>query len=121
MSKNEVPADLAIAAFVQVIKDAAAELPEFRSRLVEALGLTVIYEGSEQYQGANPATHAARWSEDAFSRIWGSASPAELKAVLKERGLASPDDIKDTKGKKPALLGLLYSRALAQAEETGKR
>lgn len=119
MSKNEVPADLAIAAFVQVIKDAAAELPEFRSRLVEALGLTVIYEGHEQYQGANPATHAARWSEDAFQRIWSGASLKELQTVLKERGLASPDDIKGKK--KPALLSLLYTRALAQAEETGKR
>lgn len=119
MPKNEVPADLAIAAFVQAIKDAAAELPEFRSRLVDALGFTVLYEGAEQYQGANPATQAARWSEDAFKRIWARATVTELKNTLKERGLASPDDLR---GKSKAdLLTLLYRRALAQAEETGKR
>lgn len=119
MPNNEVPADLAIEAFLQAIKDAAAEIPEFRSRLVDALGFTVLFEGAEQYQGANPATQAARWSEDAFKRIWAGATAAELKKVLKDRGLASVDDLR---GKaKPALLTLLYRRALAQAEETGKR
>jgi hypothetical protein len=120
MPNNEVPADLAIEAFLQAIKDAAAEIPEFRSRLVDALGFTVLFEGAEQYQGANPATQAARWSEDAFKRIWAGATPAELKKVLKDRGLASEDDLKGKKTK-PALLTLLYQRALAQAEETGKR
>lgn len=118
MSRNEVSAELAINGFLQAVKDAAAESPEFRARLVGALGFTVLYEGEEQFAGANPAAQAARWSEDAFTRIWSGARVAELKSVMKDRELATNDDMRGMR--KADLIGLLYRRALAQAEETGR-
>jgi len=43
---------------------------------------------------------------------------AEVKAVLKDHQLATPDDMRGLK--KAQLTELLYRRALSQAEETGK-
>lgn len=118
MSRREVSADIAINEFLRAVKDAAAENPTFRARLVDALGFTVLYEGEEQFAGADPATQAARWSKDAFLRIWSGAKVAEVKAVLKDHQLATPDDMRGLK--KAQLTELLYRRALSQAEETGK-
>ncbi|KCZ55617.1 hypothetical protein HY29_10860 [Hyphomonas beringensis] len=115
MTENEIDAQKAINGFLAAIRDAAAESPAFRARLIEAMQVTVLYEGQEQFQGANPAVQAARWSKDAFCRIWGAAKVGELKATLKENDLATATDMKGMK--KNDLVELLYKRALSRAEE----
>jgi len=117
MSEHPISSTKAINGFLDAVRDAAAESPAFRARLIEALCMTVVYEGEEQFEGADPAAQAARWSEDAFKRIWNGAKPAEIRAVLRDKDLATPTDSKGFK--KPQLLDLLYERALAQAEELG--
>ncbi len=115
MPQNEVSVQAAVDSFLDAVRDAAAESPSFRARLVEALGFTVLYEGEEQFEGADPAMQAARWSEDAFVRIWSGAKPAEIRAVLKDKELATPTDMR---GKpKKELIKLLYECALARAVE----
>ena len=106
-----------IDSFLNVVRDAAAESPAMRARLIEALGVSVIYEGEEQFEGANPVTHAARWSQDAFVRIWSGAKVSEIKAVLKTNLLATPTDMRGLK--KGDLTKMLYQRSLAKAEELG--
>lgn len=115
MAHDESTALNAIDRFLNTIRDAAAESPTFRAKLIEAMQLTVLYEGEEQFAGADPAVQASRWSEDAFMRIWSGAKVGELKAVLKDHDLATPTDMKGLK--KAELIQLLYRRALKRAEE----
>lgn len=117
MSNKVVAAKDAVNAFLDLLKDTVAEDPQFRARMVDVLGLTVVYEGEEQFQGANPVKQAAQWSEDAFARIWSGAKVTDLKQVLKERSLATATDMRGLK--KSDLISLLYRRALEQAENTG--
>lgn len=118
MSHDEVSAQIALNKFLQTVKDAAAEDPKLRSRLVEALDLTVLYEGEEQFVGADPLKQANRWSEDAFTRIWSKATVGQIKAALKDHGLATNSDM--SKKKKPELIELLYRRASRAAQNDGR-
>lgn len=117
MTSKAVKSTEAVNAFFQVLRDTVAEDPAFRARIVEALDLTVVYEGEEQFQGANPVKQASIWTKDAFSRIWNGAKVTELRAVLKERNLATAADMKGLR--KSQLIDLLYDRSFEQAENTG--
>lgn len=118
MDDKHVSADIAIDGFLRAVKDAAAEMPEFRARLIEALGFTVLYEGEEQFEGADPVRQAGLWSHDAFARIWSKATLKQIKDALKARQLATPEDMKGKK--KPQLIGMLYDRALKAYQNDGK-
>lgn len=118
MHRKEVSADVAIDAFLSAVKDAAAEMPEFRARLISALGYTVLYEGAEQFEGADPVAQANRWSPDAFKRIWGGATVSQLKKTLKDRELATTEDMRGRR--KPELIELLFDRAHAEAKNDGR-
>ncbi|MEL7040749.1 MAG: hypothetical protein AAGL90_04450 [Pseudomonadota bacterium] len=118
MSQIEVSASIAINAFLEAIKDAAAEDPNFRARLVHALDLTVLYEGDEQFEGANPVRQAKRWSMEAFKRIWSSAKVGQIKAAIKAHGLATTTDMKGLN--KAALIELLYRRAEEKSRNDGR-
>lgn len=117
MSQPEISAQKALNRFLQTVKDAAAEDAGFRARLIEALGVTVLYEGDEQFEGANPVSQAKRWSPEAFERIWKPAKVPQIKAALKDHNLATASDMK---GKtKAALIAMLYTRAEEKSRETG--
>lgn len=109
MSNEHMSADLAINRFLKAIKDSAAESPDFRARLIEALNVTVLYEGEEQFEGANPVRQAGIWSEDAFSRIWSKASLKQIRETLKAYQLATAEDMKSKK--KPQLIAMMFDRA----------
>ncbi|MEM1087992.1 MAG: hypothetical protein AAGH90_09685 [Pseudomonadota bacterium] len=117
MGNPEMRAQTALNRFLQTVKDAAAEDPGLSTRLIEALGVTVLYEGDEQFEGANPVSQAKRWSPEAFKRIWGTAKVGQIKAALKDHELATATDMKGKK--KAALIDLLYKRAEARSRETG--
>lgn len=109
---------MAIDKFLRAIKNAAAESPEFRARLIDAIGVTVLYEGEEQFQGADPVRQAGMWSEDAFTRIWSSASLAQIKSSLKAYQLATNEDMKGKR--KPQLIAMLFDRALKAQNNDGR-
>lgn len=115
MAQNQLEPLTAIDRFLDAVRDAAAESPAFRAKLIDVLGFTVLYEGEEQFEGANPVTQAATWSEDAFLRIWSGAKVGEVKAVLKDQDLATTTDMRGLK--KSDLISLLYDRSLKRAEE----
>lgn len=118
MTNNEVSAQTALNNFLQAVGDAAAEDAKLRSRLIETLNFTVLYEGEEQFIGADPTKQAQRWSEDAFCRIWGRATVTQIKAALKDHGLATTSDMRGLR--KPNLLELLYRRASRAAKNDGR-
>lgn len=118
MSKEHLSAEMAIDGFLRAVKDAAAEVPEFRARLIDALGFVVLYEGDEQFEGADPVKQAGLWSQDAFARIWGKASVKQLKDALKANQLATNEDMKAKK--KPQLITMLFERALDAHQNDGR-
>jgi len=118
MDKEYLTADLAINRFLRAVKDAAAESPEFRARIIEALNVTVLYEGEEQFVGADPIKQAGKWSQDAFARIWSKATLGQIKTVMKSYQLATPEDMKGKR--KPQLIELLYDRAQKESHNDGR-
>ena len=109
MNDRHVSAEAALSAFFRAVKDEAMVSPAFRARLIDALGVNVLYEGEEQFEGANPIKQAGLWSEDAFLRIWSKASMKQIRDVLKSYQLATPEDMKGKK--RPQLVAMLYDRA----------
>ena len=118
MTTREVAPDIALSAFLEAVKDAAAEDPAFKARLIDALGFTVLYEGEEQFEGANPVSQAQRWSPDAFKRIWNGARVPQIKEALKSHELATNSDMKGLK--KAELIELMYRRAEQKAQNDGR-
>lgn len=111
--------DVALRAFLDVVASEAEINAAFRNRLLAAIGAKVIFEGEDDIATADPVSLSVRYSEDAFRRIWGILKPADLKALLVAKGLASKEDVKPLK-KAPELLGLLWSRSREKAEELGR-
>ena len=112
-----IEADEAISRLFDILKDAAKDDPALRSRMISALGVTVRYEGAEQFEGSDPAKMASEWSQDAFKRIWNGATAAQIKAALKEHALATSTDMRGLR--KPQLVELIYERAFEQADSRG--
>jgi hypothetical protein len=117
MSDRHVSAEAALGAFFRAVKDEAMISPAFRARLVDALGVTVLYEGEEQFEGANPIKQAGLWSEDAFIRIWSKATSRQIKDAVKAYQLATPEDMKGKK--KLQLVEMLYDRAQQEHDNDG--
>lgn len=109
MDDKHVSAEVALSAFFRAVRDEANVSPAFRARLIDALGINVLYEGEEQFEGANPVKQAGLWSEDAFARIWSKASLKQIREALKLHQLATPEDMKGKR--KPQLVEMLYERA----------
>ena len=118
MGKEYGSAETALNKFMDVIRDEIAENPSLRRRLTDALGCEVLYEGAEQFDGANPSRQAAKWSKEAFARLWNAATVGQIKKCFKENELATPSDLKGLR--KAQLVDLLYERALEHAEASGK-
>jgi hypothetical protein len=118
MTENQKSPKQALNDFFRAIQDLAAEDATLRGRLIDALGVQVLYEGEEQYVGQNPIKQASKWSEDAFKRIWKPASVAQIKAALTDFELATTSDMRGLR--KADLLDLLYSRAEQQSRNDGR-
>lgn len=118
MAQREVTPDAVLNSFLQAVHDAAREDAAFKARLIDALNVTVLYEGEEQFEGADPVTHAQRWSPDAFKRIWKGAKVSQIKDALKSHHLATTTDMKGLN--KAALIDLLYTRAEKKARNDGR-
>lgn len=117
MNDKHISAEDALGAFFRAVKDEAMVSPAFRARLIDALGVTVLYEGEEQFEGANPVKQAGLWSEDAFARIWSKASLKHIREALKAYQLATPEDMKGKK--RPQLVEMLYDRAQQAYDNDG--
>ncbi|NBC20084.1 MAG: hypothetical protein GVY06_03400 [Alphaproteobacteria bacterium] len=118
MTTREVAPDAALNAFLEAVRDAAAEDPAFKARLIDALGFTVLYEGEEQFEGANPVSQAERWSPDAFKRIWNAARVPQIREALKNQELATTSDMRGLR--KAELIDLMYRRAEQKARNDGR-
>jgi hypothetical protein len=110
--------DVALRRFLEVIANEAAANTGFRNRLLQAVGVKVVFEGEDDIATADPVDLAQRYSEDAFKRIYGILKAPDLQSLMIGRGLATKDTF-PVKPKKrvPELLALLWETARERADE----
>lgn len=112
-----VAPQVALTRFLGAIKNHADIDSAFRDRLLQALGVTVVYEGEDDLANVAPHIVASQKNELQFRAIYGPLSAAKLKAILKKAGLATPADM----ARKTAddLIDMLWVRAYNKARERG--
>ncbi len=95
--------------FFSVIRDRAVADPEFARSLCDAIGATVVFRGEEAANAVDPVMEA-RHGVERFRETFLSFPAKDLKRLLKDYSLASPQDMKG-KSKAPQLVDLLWERA----------
>lgn len=118
MSSNEEMApQVALARFLEVIRNRAQVDATFRDDLIQALGYSVTYAGEDDLTNVAPHIVAAQKGELPFRAIYGAQSAAKLKAIFKKSGLATPGDL--ARKTPEELVDMLWKRALSRARERG--
>jgi hypothetical protein len=93
--------------------------PRFARRILDALNVTVIFRGDQAAQSVDPVIVAAQGYEQ-FSETFHTFKPAQLKAMLKDYGLATAQDLKG-KMKVPQLVDLMWRGAQAKLSDISPR
>ena len=103
----------------EVIRQEAAANPTFSRRMLEAVGISVSFTGSDASLAADPILVAARHEYDAFREMFQTFTDAELKKMLKNFGLATDEQLKGvkTKPKKIGFIDLLWDGARRKIAE----
>jgi hypothetical protein len=107
----------------EVIRQEAAANPKFSRRMLEAVGVSVKFTGSDSSIAADPVLIAARHEYDTFREMLQTFTDAELKKMLKNFGLATDEQIKGvkTKPKKLGFIDLLWDGARRKIAERSAR
>jgi len=98
-----------------IVREEEASNPSFARRLVQAMGATVIFRGDDAVLSVDPVLVAAS-GPDEFRRTFLSFTPKELKAIIKEYGLATAQDMKG-KNKAPLLVDLMWQGATSKRRD----
>lgn len=117
--KDHVSPNEALERIFEVIRQEAAANPKFASRMLEATGLTVVFQGPEAGKIADPIAMAARGDETAFRESFLSLSEKDLKAILKNFALATDEQVKSIKTKPKAigLVEIMWVSAISKIRE----
>jgi hypothetical protein len=102
-----------------LIREQASQDRQFGRRLLEAVGVTVIYRGEDAVDAVDPVLLAAD-GRDAFEKALGTFKVAELKALIKSFDLATAANMKG-KRKKADLIELAWQGAKGKREDTVPR
>jgi hypothetical protein len=105
--------------FFAVVRDEASSNSRFAARLVQAIGNTVVFRGSDAKHAVDPVQVAMQGQEE-FRRTFLSFSPAELKAMAKEFNLATTDDLRG-KTKTPQIVEVMWDGARSKLHDLGRR
>jgi hypothetical protein len=110
--KPAVPAEEALHRFLEAVEQEAKVNPAFKLRLVNAMGVQVVFSGEEDLEKVSARDLARRYDEATFRRLYGGLKPAQIKTILLAEpfALATREDLKGKTGK-PALIDLLVARA----------
>jgi len=114
--KDRVSPNEALERIFEVIRQEAAANPKFASRMLDATGVTVVFQGSEAGKIADPIAMAARGDEASFRESFLSLPEKDLKAILKSYLLATEEQVKAVKTKPKAVgfVDLLWNGAKAR-------
>jgi hypothetical protein len=102
-----------------LIREQASQDRQFGRRLLEAVGVTVIYRGDDAFDAVDPVLLAADGRE-AFEKTLNSFRVADLKALIKSFDLATAADMKGRK-KKADLIELMWQGAKGKRDDTVPR
>lgn len=101
--------------FFDELRDEVRSNPKFASRVVKALGGTVIFEDEARVDVANPYILAANGSKSQFYSTFATMKANQLRQVLRENNLATRLDMA---GKTPEqLIDMLFDRASSKVNE----
>ena len=109
-----VEASKALDQFFAVVRQEAVNNPAFGARLLEALNVSVVYEGAMAAEVVDPIALVSR-GQEGFRKTFLSFDDKALKKLLTDHSLASKTDIGKRKG--PGLVELLWERAQAKHGE----
>jgi len=117
MTDKEIDAGRALDQFFAVVRDEARSNPKFASRLVEALGCTVVFRGDDAKHSVDPVQVAMR-GPDEFRKTFLSFSAKDLKDLVKEFDLATAGDLKG-KNKPPQIVEVMWAGAQSKLHDRG--
>ena len=115
MTDQSTDALEALDRFLEELRREFRANPEFAYRVVKSLGAEVSFEGKLAAKLLNPRELVSTKSEADAKRVLSGLSVTELKTVAKTNNLATSVDVKGLKA--DDLVSLIYSRALAKAQE----
>lgn len=104
--KDRVSPNEALERLFEVIRQEASANPKFAARMLEASGVTVMFQGPDAGKIADPIAMAARGDEVAFRESFLSLPEKDLKAIIKNFALATDEQMKAVKTK-PKTIGLV--------------
>lgn len=101
--------------FFAVVREEALANPRLAARLTEAAGYNVVFRGSDA-KGAVDPVQVAMKGQTEFRQTFLSFSAAELKAMVKDFGLATQADMKG-KSKVPQIVDVMWEGAYAKLKD----
>lgn len=116
MSKQIEPVE-ALERFFAVIRQEATDNPSFAARLLGALGVSVVFRGEAATASVDPLQVALQ-GYDEFRATFLTFPVKDLKAFVKDFGLATPADMKG-KSKAHQIVELMWSGASTKIRDRG--
>lgn len=103
--------------FFAVVRQEASDNPSFAARLLGALGANVVFRGEAAVNSVDPLLVALK-GHDEFRTTFLSFSVKDLKAIVKDFGLATTADMKG-KTKAPQIVDQMWIGASAKLRDRG--
>ncbi|MCA9180978.1 MAG: hypothetical protein KDA51_05975 [Planctomycetales bacterium] len=111
--RQQIGPDEALERLFAVIREEASRNPIFGRRMLDAVGVSVSFQGVDAATAADPILLAARNEFPEFREMFDTFPDKELKALIKGFGLATDQQVKavKTKPKKIGLIELMWDGA----------
>lgn len=110
---DKLSANEALEKIFEVIRQEATANPAFARRMLDAAGVTVVFQGTEAAKMVDPIVQAARSEYADYRDSFLTFSEKDLKNILKNYALATDEQVKavKTKPKQSGLVELLWEGA----------
>lgn len=117
MSKTQLDVGEALDRFFSVVRQEASDNPKFAARLLEALGVQVMFRGDATAPAIDPVQVAMQGQEE-FRKTFLTFSAKDLKGMVKEFNLGTADDLKG-KGRPAQIVDVMWAGAQAKMRDRG--
>ena len=113
MTIGKISPDEALVRLFTVIREEASNNPKFATRMLDAVGCQVVFQGIDASSAVDPVIAAGRLDPIAFRETFSTFSEADLKKLILDYGLGTTNDVKQvkTKPKKIGMVELLWAGA----------
>ncbi len=115
--KEELDAVEVVDRFLGVVRQEVSDNPQFAARLLQALGVAVMFRGEAAVIAVDPVQVALQ-GQDEFRKTFLSFSAKQLKDFVKDFNLGTPADMKG-KSKPAQIVDVMWSGAQAKIKDRG--